>query len=75
MTTAQRDALVREMEAHEHEIGRLSCELWWLDAVAACYVEAGSARQRLAREIEFTTAQITKRRIRVALLSSRLAHE
>lgn len=75
MTTAQRDALAFEMREHEREIDRLSCELWWLDAVAACYVEAGCARERLTREIEFATAQLTKRRIRIALLTSRLGHE
>ena len=75
MTTAQHDALVCEIDEQEREIGTLSCELWWLDAVAACYVEAGSAHERLDREIEFATAQLTKRRIRMALLQSRLGHE
>ena len=75
MTAAQHDALVSEVKEHEHEIRMLSSELWWLDAVAACYVQTHGAHERLVRQIEFMTAQLTRRRIRVALLSSRLEQQ
>ncbi len=75
MTLVQREAMVSEVKEQEREIRTLTCELWWLDAVAACYVRTPPAHERLARQIEFATAQLTRRRIRVALLSSRLERE
>lgn len=73
MEATRREILLGEIQAHECEIRRLACEIWWLDEVAACWACAGVTRERLAREVEFANVQLTRRRIEVALLSSRLA--
>ena len=75
MEQARHDLLLGEIEEHKREIRRLACEIWWLDEVAACWARAGAARDRLAREVQFANAQLTRRRIDVALLASRIAHE
>lgn len=75
MEETRREMLLDEIQEHEREIRRLSSEIWWLDEVESCWPRAGATRESLQREVQFATAQITKRRILLALLSSRLAHE
>lgn len=73
MATFDRESLLAEMRDHEREIERLSWEIWWLDEVAGPTATSASVREQIAREVRLSHVQLTRRRIDVALLSSRLS--
>lgn len=75
MDSTPSDMLAAEMKECEREVTRLTCELWWLDEVAPCWARTRAAQERLAKEVEFATARLTRQRIEAALLASRIAHE
>jgi hypothetical protein len=68
MGELQRTECVAELRKHEREVEELSRALADLGGA-----KDGGRNERVRREIEFTTARMTKHRISIALIASRLA--
>ena len=74
MPTSKREQWIAALQCHEREIDALTRAVERLDAAAAnAHGNAAADRDRLRRQIEFATAQLTRHRISRALLVSQLA--